>query len=141
MRIAGKLRLGAVAHYRSISHREALTFTVTKGELGLSEVDIFYTPERFGRLLHGIYEACGRGRGRVVDRLRECAVSATQMRKCSPPLRHVPRASGEDPGSIACSWISIKRILPLVLADPANPEFELLSYTTRPALHLACLAT
>ena len=36
----------------------------------------------------------GEVRGRMVDRLRERAVSATPMRKCSPPSCHVPRFSG-----------------------------------------------
>lgn len=33
----------------------------TKGEFGLSGVDYRDIPERVGRLLHGIYEACGSG--------------------------------------------------------------------------------
>ena len=80
---------GVIANYRSISHREALTFRTMKGEFGLLGVDYRGTPERLGRLLHGIYEACGGGMGEsggFAATEGTCGnVSHTPTRKCSPP--------------------------------------------------------
>ena len=62
----------------------------------------------------------------MVDRMRKSAVSATQMRQCSPPSCHVPRSSGRrlriDRPSLAC-WFR-RAFLLLVPAD-YHPKYEL----------------
>ena len=93
MRIAGKSRLGVVANHRSISHRDALTFkaAVSSNSQGLTMVTHLKDLAVF---CTAYMKHVGEVWGRMVDRLRERAVSATPMRKCSPPSCHVPRYSG-----------------------------------------------
>lgn len=63
-----------------------MTFWEVKGKSRFSWTKYHDVPGKIGRLLHGIYEAFGRGVGGMVDRLRKRAASATLM------LTLVPRA-------------------------------------------------
>ena len=89
MRLAENSRSGVVANYRSISHSEALTFRETTDEFGTSWVMYCGVPEILGRLLHGIYEACGKG-------MRENGGSAKETRCPATPkcgnVHPLPRA-------------------------------------------------
>ena len=101
----GNSRLGVVTNYRSISHRDALTLKATKGEFELLGIDRRSAPERFGRLLHGIYKACGRGMEENGGSTEEtCGVS----HKCGNvhhPFATCPALPGEGSESIVRLWI------------------------------------